>query len=81
MACRHDAPSSARTVHSGHLDRPRPTSDAAPVIVYAVVDVSLSCHLLGEDAERFIEEVRGDEPKLASSLQIEERDLEAGGRN
>jgi hypothetical protein len=34
-----------------------------------------------EDAERFIEEVRGDEPELASRLRIEERDLEAAGLN
>ena len=31
-----------------------------------------------EDAERFIEEVRGDEPELAKELRIEERELEAG---
>jgi hypothetical protein len=34
-----------------------------------------------EDAERFIEEVRHDDPGLASYLRIEERELEAGGRN
>jgi hypothetical protein len=34
-----------------------------------------------EDAERFIEEVRGDEPELVKSLRVEERELEAGGRN
>ena len=34
-----------------------------------------------EDAERFIEEVRGDDPDLASHLRIEERGLEVGGRN
>ena len=34
-----------------------------------------------EDAERFIEEVRGDDPELASYLRIEERELEAGGQN
>jgi hypothetical protein len=28
------------------------------------------------DAERFIEEVRGDEPELARHLRIEERELE-----
>jgi hypothetical protein len=28
-----------------------------------------------EDAERFIEKVRGDEPDLASSLRVEEREL------
>jgi hypothetical protein len=34
-----------------------------------------------EDAERFIEEVSGDEPELAETLRIEERELVAGGRN
>ncbi len=34
-----------------------------------------------EDAERFIEEVCGDEPELASYLRIEERELEADGLN
>jgi hypothetical protein len=34
-----------------------------------------------EDAERFIEDVRRDEPELAASLRIEERELEVGGRN
>jgi hypothetical protein len=58
------------------------------VIVYAVVDDALSSDFpLGdaietfirrEDAERFIEEVRGDEPQVAAKLRIEERKLEAG---
>jgi hypothetical protein len=34
-----------------------------------------------EDAERFIEEVRGDDPEMASYLRIEEREREAGGVN
>jgi hypothetical protein len=61
------------------------------VIVYAVVDDSLShasplgdavgTFIRREDVERFIEEVRGDEPELAKSLRIEERELEAGGPN
>jgi hypothetical protein len=60
------------------------------VIVYAVVDDSLTRHLLGdsidvfvrrEDAEGFIEEIRGDDPELAKPLRIEERELEAGGAN
>lgn len=52
------------------------------MLVYAVVDDALSSTFpLGdalevfvrlEDAERFIEEVRGDEPDLAESLRIEE---------
>jgi hypothetical protein len=61
------------------------------VIVRAVVDDALSPEFpLGdslevfvrrEDAERFIEEVRSDDPELASYLRIEERELEAGGLN
>jgi hypothetical protein len=35
--------------------------------------------ILREDAERFIEEVRGDEPEVAAKLRIEERKLEADG--
>ena len=60
------------------------------MIVYAVVDDSLSptsplgdaleAFIHREDAERFVEEVRRDEPELASHLRIEEPGLEAGGR-
>ena len=51
-------------------------------IVYAVVDdalspdfplgVELEVFIWREDAERFIEEVRGDEPELAAKLRVEE---------
>ena len=34
-----------------------------------------------EDAECFIEEVRGGDSDLASYLRIEERELEGGGLN
>jgi hypothetical protein len=60
------------------------------MIVYAVVDTrsrrrspsaTRSRPMSGEDAERFIEEVRGDEPELAKELRIEGRELNAGGRN
>ena len=61
------------------------------LIVYAFVDEALSPDFpLGdpievfvrrEDAERFIEEVRGDDPEAAAKLRIEERELEAGGLN
>jgi hypothetical protein len=65
---------------------------AVPVVlVYAVVDDSFSptsplgdaldIFVRREDAECFIEEVRGDEPELAKPLRIEERELEAGGLN
>jgi hypothetical protein len=42
---------------------------------------AIETFIRGEDAERFIEEVRGDDPELASHLPIEERELETGGRN
>jgi hypothetical protein len=54
------------------------------LIVYAVVDDSLSptsplgdsfdVFVRREDAERFIQEIRGDEPELAKPLRIEERE-------
>jgi hypothetical protein len=31
-----------------------------------------------DDAERFIEEIRGDDPELAKPLRVEERELDAG---
>jgi hypothetical protein len=61
------------------------------VIVNAIIDLRYSPdHPLAnafeifvrrEDAESFIEDVRGDDPDLASYLRIEERELEAGGLN
>ena len=57
------------------------------MLVYDVVDgalspdfplgVELEVFIRREDAERFVEEVRGDEPELAAKLRIEERELEA----
>jgi hypothetical protein len=61
------------------------------VLVYVVLDDRTSASsLLGdalevfvrrEDAARFVEEVRRDDPELAACLRIEERELEAGGLN
>jgi hypothetical protein len=61
------------------------------VLVYGVIDGQLSLdfplgdalevYLRREDAERFIEEVRGDDPELAKDLRIEERELDAGHLN
>jgi hypothetical protein len=34
-----------------------------------------------EDAERFIEDIRSDDPELIEGLRIEERELEPGGPN
>ncbi len=60
------------------------------MIVYAVVDETISptsplgdaidVFLRREDAQRFIEEVDGDDPELAELLRIEEREFEAGRR-
>lgn len=59
------------------------------MIVYTIVDHALSPDLpLGvelevfvrrEDAERFIDEVRGEEPDLAINLLIEEREPRRAG--
>jgi hypothetical protein len=43
--------------------------------------IALETFIRREDAERFIEEVRGDDPDLAAKLRIEERELDAGGLN
>lgn len=61
------------------------------MLVYAVVDDALSpgfplgdaleVFIRREDAKRFVAEIRGDEPDLAASLRIEERELQVGGQN
>jgi hypothetical protein len=61
------------------------------VIVYVIRDHRCSLdHPLGdavdvlvrrEDAERFVDEVRRDDPELARHLRIVERELEAGSLN
>jgi hypothetical protein len=66
-------------------------SSPGPWIVYAIIEIrsspdrplgdALETFIRREDAERFIEEVRGDDPELASHLRIEARELKAGGRN
>ena len=59
------------------------------MIVYAVADdalspdfplgVELGVFIRREDAERFIEEVRGDEPEIAVKLRIKERSWRRAG--
>jgi hypothetical protein len=61
------------------------------VLVYVIRDVRCSLdHPLGdavdvlvrrEDAERFLDEVRKDDPELVQHLRIVERELEAGSLN
>jgi hypothetical protein len=73
------------------LDSLRNASTSSPLILNAVVGDALSpdfplgleleVFIRREDAERLIEKVRGDGPELAANLRIEERELEAGGRN
>jgi hypothetical protein len=58
------------------------------VVVYAIVNVALSPDfplrdavetlIRREDAERFVEEIRGDDPDLASYRRIEERRARGG---
>ncbi len=77
IATLHEPPSCLAVMR--HALEPR----RQQLIVYSVTLPSTSAsHPFGqetfsrrEDAERFIEEVRGDEPELAKSLQIEEREL------
>jgi hypothetical protein len=42
---------------------------------------SLNVFVRREDAERFVADIRSDDPELVEGLRIEERELEAGGRN
>ena len=60
------------------------------LLVYAILDIAHrpntrsatpSRRSSAEKAERFIEEVRGDEPEIAAKPRIEERELDVGGRN
>ena len=76
-----------RRVPSGHLDTAPRRRQGSLVIGYAVVDDSLpACSIWAvmevcvrrEDAERFIEEVRGDDPGVATLLRIEERGARGG---
>jgi hypothetical protein len=71
-------------VRTSHYGATRRYGILASMMFYAVVDDSLphftarrgsTRFIRREDAERFIEQVRGDEPELASYLRIEEREL------
>jgi hypothetical protein len=45
------------------------------------LDDAIETFIRLEDAERFLEEVGGDDAELAAKLRIEQRELEAGGLN
>ena len=80
----------AQRLQPGHAGR-KSALEIVGVIVYAVVDDALSpdfplgdaleVFIRSEDAERFIEELRGDDPELAMKLRIAARELDAGGPN
>ena len=82
---------SSRTSRTAILSPELEARHRVAVIVYAVVDdalspdfplgVELEVFIRREDAERFIDEVRGDDPDLAAKLRIEHGELGAGGLN
>ena len=55
--------------------------DEAALSLDFPLGVELETFIRREDAEPFIEEVRGDDPEIAAKLGVEERELEAGGLN
>ena len=62
-------------------DRVSTPSSTTPLARLPALGDSLGVFIRREDAKRFIEEVRGDDPELACHLRIKERELEAGGLN
>jgi hypothetical protein len=61
-----------RPAHSDRLRRPRyPSSLDHPL------GDAIETFIRREDAERFIDEVRGNEPVIAAKLRIEQRELDA----
>jgi hypothetical protein len=67
-------------VAKDHPRQPHPRVDDALSPDFPLGD-AVETFIRREEAERFIEEVRGDEPETAAKLRIEERELEAGGLN
>lgn len=71
--------------------RTQSTCSIRQVLVYVILDDRTSTSsplgdavdtfLRREDAERFVEDVRRDDPDLAQHLRIEERELNAGDVN
>ena len=59
--------------------RSAPVDDSLPP-TFPLGD-AVEVYIRREVAERFIEEVRGNEPELAERLRIEERELEMGSWN
>ena len=60
------------------------TACSSPQLAYRACSARHAHHFLEvfvrrEEAERFIEEVRGEVPELATKLRMEERELDGGG--
>jgi hypothetical protein len=76
--CGGDSP--VRLERSRHAPAARP-SYASPVLVFAVVSAkteqAIELFVRPEDAERFVAEVRDDEPELAELLRVEPVELDA----
>ena len=86
--CQIRTRSSTTTSSAGAAPR-RGEPSKSPMIVYVVIDdalspdfplgVELEVFIRRENADRFIAEVRGDDPELARHLRMEERQFEALG--
>jgi hypothetical protein len=63
------------------LGRARLRDRRTPLELRSPLGDAIETFIRREDAERFVGEVRGDDPELASYLRIEERGLEVGGLN
>ena len=71
--------------------QPQATTPEPSAVLYAVIDDSLSptspvadsvdLFVRQEEAERFSEEVRGDDHEIATKLRVEERELDGSGLN
>ena len=82
-----DSPSTANGCGSNLVSLLRPWGAMASRLAHrsssnpALAGEDLTVFVRREDAERFIEEVRGEDPEVAAKLRVEERELEAGGQN
>ena len=69
-----------RTAESRRADD-RPRGSGRLALTHHPLGEFVDVFVRREDAERFIEDVRGDEPELGKDLRIEERELETGTVN
>jgi hypothetical protein len=65
--------------HENTRERHEIIANARSSATYSATRSTSSCGR--EDAERFIDEIRGDDPELAKPLRIVERELNTGPLN